>query len=311
MSLTIPPTDLSAIQLFNKGTEIQTEAHASQEHLKVGTLRGGSSGALVNGEIYGKCTRASLARYLGYQEPKSPDSYNFFDAGYASEWTWEGKLKESWPGTILLEEEIPISWTVPGTDVKVTGRPDIVLCDRVPVDGYPDLTQPKPVLGIELKAILAINSSVGVALENKPKTDHVIQAAHYSWQLGIPWILAYSWNVKGPVPYWAKKRFDVNEITPGKREFKLGWEEGRLFYTDETGRRVDTVITATAIEDYYRLIVDMAENKTLYRDHGNRDVDGSVLPWAHDRYCKFCQIANKSRDYDEWLDNVILMSQGE
>ena len=279
----------------------QTAAHQAGESEKLGTLRGGSSGCIVGKETIGKCTRKSLARYFGISEPKDESSQYFFDAGYANEETWLTKLKLSWDGVILCEEEIPINWVVPGTSVPVTGRPDTVLCDA----------DSKPILGLELKAILAINSAVGVAIEDKPKTDHVIQAAHYSWQLGIPFILVYTWNVRGQAPYWAKKKFGVDTLQPGQREYHLGWEDGKLHYIKQNGTRIDTQITQQGIEDYYRLIADMAAKRQLYRRPADIDETGARLPWNGCSYCPFKSACDdyENDDFDMWLDAMRLISE--
>lgn len=190
------------------------------ESTKSGTLRGGNSGIYIEtkDKFAGKCQRLSYLRYKGISiESTTASRKLMFQAGVVNEDLWLNVLKKAWHGPILTESEIPTSWqTSNGT--PVTGRPDIVLCEPdSDIEGmYWDdetdtwtipgslLTQgmdvvgaairraSKPKVGIELKQISSVWTARDVLLEGRPKFDHLVQAAHYSWQLNVPFELWYT-----------------------------------------------------------------------------------------------------------------------
>ena len=187
----IKHTELNATLLYKEGRAKEQKAHADAEVNKVGTLRGGSSGCVIaNGDVYGTCPRVALARYKGHQAPIEPLSFEWFDAGFANEDAWLQKLKNL-DYTLKAEEECPIEWTT-DRGVKVTGRPDIILFDNE-----------EPVLGLELKAVCAVNAAVNIYCKDEPKIENLLQAAHYSMIKECPFILVYSYRSRSVVPGWA------------------------------------------------------------------------------------------------------------
>ena len=90
-------------------------------------------------------------------------------------------------GTILREEELGLEWDING--VKASGRPDIVL-----------KAESGEELGLELKMVASVWTARNVLLENKPKMNHLIQAANYSYRMDIPFQLWYTSyvNLTGP-----------------------------------------------------------------------------------------------------------------
>lgn len=168
------------------GLESLLAKDISNEKEKVGYLRGGNSGIYFEDKkkamVAGKCQRLSYLRMKGVTvSPVDVARKLMFRAGIANEDLWYETLKETYPYKILREEDVPTSWeTENGT--KVTGRPDIVLLDE----------NDKPKVGIELKLVSSLWTARDVLFEGRPKFDHLIQAAHYSWQLGIPFELWYT-----------------------------------------------------------------------------------------------------------------------
>ena len=298
MTYTQAPTDLSAIDLFMKGRKILADKRAQEETLKVGTLRGGSVGALVGEQVLGTCHRIALARYKGLQSPVSSETKSVFEAGEVSEINWMEKVSAAWEGKVTGDKDYPLKYQVKGVDV--TGRADLIFLD----------TNDKLVFGCELKNIESYKSAASMMFEGKPKVDNLIQAGHYSLKFGVPWILAYSFNGIVQPPYWAVKQYSLpkgTEVKPFKKEFHLFWEDGHLGYVKETGERVITVVTAQSIDDFYTLILEMDEQKDLYLRHSSLGLQGEPQPWSQCDYCpakQQCLNYDSHGDYDLWLDEL-------
>lgn len=204
-------TDLLA-QARQKGRD----SHKAGETAKLGVLRAGSTGAMAEtGEIVGHCHRKSLLRSKGIElDPPTIDKLLMFELGFANEDIVYDQLVAALPSayTILREEEIPIEWlTTNGT--KVTGRPDMVICEQtssviVPVGSTVSYTVggglilngeripsvsigTKPVLGLELKSIHSMWTARDVLFGGEPKLNNLLQAAHYMHRLGVPYKLHY------------------------------------------------------------------------------------------------------------------------
>lgn len=315
--VTIPPSEFSARDLYLQGRQLETEEHQSKEAGKLGTLRGGNSGCITDdGEIYGKCPRITFARSLGYQAPIEPESFEWFDAGFANEEAWMTKLKltaDKLGYTLLAEEECPIKWEIEGK--FVTGRPDIMLWE-----------DDKPIVGFELKSVSAVNSAVNIKCEDKPKIDNLLQAAHYSMAHNCPFILVYSYRSRSVVPGWAFKFKDqlrlswekttINKngkpytrreysIDPFTKEFHIGFEDDKLYYITESGKRVNTPLTGEGIKRYYSHVATMDQKQDLGPRVTNKDLAGDELPWDPCANCPFVEACDQFEDnYQAWLDKV-------
>jgi hypothetical protein len=279
--------------LYAKAGILEAQEAVQREKDKLGVLRGGTTGHMdADGNVSAQCHRKALIRYLGLQ--KDPGSTSWFDMGHANESLWVDKLKKVWPHKIVMEEEYPIVWEV--DNVSITGRPDIVLLG---VDG-------NPVAGVELKSIGAVNSAGEVAFEDKPKLANLLQAAHYSSQVKVPFHLVYTCFVKGPLPYWAQKKYGQKELNPFIKEFKVEiTDAGQIQYTKEDGRIVKTPFTFAGIVAFYRLVIDMADKKSLYSRFKDVSIDNTELPYDACKYCVYNEACdNYDQDYDRWIDEV-------
>lgn len=300
--------DIRIEQLLQQAEAKQRVEHDEGEALKQGVLRGGNSGALTDtGEIHGNCHRRTLLRFLGIDSPTDDRAVHFFRAGASNEVEWAKLLSEVWPGRVLREEETGIAWSLPhpgtGEEVAVTGRPDVVLCDD---DGVPQT-------GIELKKVCSSYRAVKTFMQFDPSPEHLVQAAHYSWQLGkLPWILSYTSDSSYDTPGWCwKAKYPwlqpvQRKIQPGRMHFYLGWQDDTFcFIHPLTGQVVPTKITSAGIERYYQLVLAMDATRQV----GPRPSEDPIYEGGGDpdpcKYCAFkaaCDKADRTDDFDEWLD---------
>lgn len=239
-------------ELFKKGQQIMLDEAAKAEAGKTGNLRGGSSGMLTpGGETTGQCRALTYLRYHGVVvEPVDASRDLMFDAGRRNEDHWYDVLSKSLPeGMIIMrEEEIPTKWTNKD-GIDVTGRPDIVICDK----------NKKPVTGIELKLVSSLWTARDVMFQSKPKLNHLIQAAHYSWQLGCPFELWYTARADFAITGdWPKNLFP-KAGEPGSEFCQYAfYEEGEI--NSKTKKPIKRKIT----EDEYKL--KLARGQTVYCD---------------------------------------------
>lgn len=303
MTLTIKPSKYSSIKIYDDGREVMQKEHKIKEATQLGVFRGGNTGALIGTSVIGACHRKVLARSLGINTPINTPSLGYFDAGYSNEVMWEEKYKKAWPHEIKFESECATKWTT-SNGYDVTGSPDLML-----------FKDDKPVLGLELKALAASGSASTVYHSDKPKTENLLQTAHYSMEWKTPFILVYTYNGNTFVPYWDKKTYNVPKdkmkILPFKSEFHLGWEDGKLHYISNKGKRVDTLVTEDSIRNFYELVGDMAAQKTLYDRPAQMEADGTRAKWDPCGLCEFRSACdNYEQDYDRWMDEVRVISEG-
>lgn len=203
--------------LLEQGLKKQIDKATEHEKTKVGTLRAGNTGMVTpDGEIIGSCAAATYLRMIGVNG-KRPDINKelMFAGGRLNEDHWLSVLEESYDGPILCEEDIATCWETAG--VKVTGRPDIVLCS-----GTKD--EPVPACMVELKQVMSINSAYNVLVKREPQLKHLMQAAHYCWQLGCDGELWYTNRNNLDMPGWMEFR----EFPPPSPELPIGYRYYRF-----------------------------------------------------------------------------------
>lgn len=325
MKLSLIPTT----SLLEAGTQALTDKSKAEESLKKGTLRGGTVGLVepVEGgiEVSGTCHRQAMLRFLGIdlKEMEGESTRDLmFAAGRTNEDSWHEVLSASWPGKILREEEVPIKWETKG-GTPVTGRPDIVLAD---LGG-------KLVRGLELKLVSSLWTARTV-LQGKPKTGHLVQAAHYMWKLSeqsgyeVPFELWYTSRVDWHVMGWAQKHFpkqedaasvyceystnkdgvsEIKKVLPFTKGFELKFAQGQLQFREEGSKKwIDTIISCDRIEQYYELIEQSVEQKQLGPRPINLDYSGQRENW---KQCDFCPLVSTCEQYEDkgfetWLEQV-------
>jgi hypothetical protein len=313
-------------QLIKAGRAALQAAHVAEEATKLGQLRGGSVGALVAGQYFGKCPRVAHLRMRGLQLPAEESKLPMFAAGYANEDIVINELTHAWPGQVLRDDSVPaVDYRLP-SGARVTGRPDVILAGA---DG-------SLLAGLELKMIASIWTAKAVHYELKPKSDHLIQAGHYSLALGrLPFSLYYcsrvDWHLS-TAPKWMQDRFaagaaglvhDVEykdgkpfKILPFDRVYELSWERDartrteRLHYwTEGMADPVATLLTPESITDYYEAVVALGADGTTGPRPGAKSIDGakSYSP------CDYCPLAatcdQYEDDYQQWMDQATLLIQ--
>ena len=314
---------MSKIQeLFELGTRNMVMAHDELEKTKVGILRAGNTGLmLADGRVTGKCARLTYLRYKGIRVEEADYSRELmFAAGRTNEDSWLEVLRAADPTLVIKrEEEIPIAWTT-DNGVPVTGRPDIVL-------GHNGLLSGKfvPEIGIELKQACSLWTVRDVGIQMKPKMLHLMQAAHYSWQLGIPFELWYTNRTDFAVMGWAQRNFpkpgepgsdrceyndkgEIKKVLPFVQGYELMWTPaGQMNYRAVGHERwTTTLITQQGIVDYFSTVAAMDETDVLPPAPTNLEADGSRGPYSICSYCPLQSVcdSHKGKSVAAWTEIV-------
>lgn len=294
---------------------LRQQEHDTAEQGKVGGYRAGNTGLLIGNRWLGKCPRTTLLRSKGISAKEEDRlKHIMFSGGVLNEDVWMRDLQAVYPHVILREEEIPTSWkTAAGT--PVTGRPDIVLCDD----------QKAPLLGLELKMASSVWTARDVLILGLPKFDHLCQAAHYMWQLGVPFKLCYTSYVEFPVVGWMQKSFpkkgepgseyceyndkgDIKKLRPFVQIYDLTFDSitGMLRYSLEGASQwKNTVITIEGIEAYFNGLDEVAKKGKLPPRPETVNVDGTKDGWSICSYCPVAPTCDKYEgNYQKWLEEV-------
>lgn len=311
---------------------LERQKHTDGEAAKLGTLRAGATGIRAsNGDIAGACHRKAHLRSLGIDfDVPTEDKVIMFELGYANETVIYDDLLATSPQdiseVILREEEIPIEWqTRNGT--KVTGRPDVVLCEGDP-NWRVYRTVPKPILGLELKSVHSMWTVRDLLFEKGPKLENIAQAAHYMWKLDIPYKLIYKSysNLGQSVSDWAAKLFP-KQGEPGSEYIeynaKGGMKQIRQFEIvfdlriDKSGRVqtkreqdsvwTNTIVSTQDIEAYYEFVSKIAESGDLGPRPLTVDSQGNKKNWrmCDPTYCPLSATCDQhERTYTSWLAEV-------
>lgn len=318
--------DINILNRFKVAREMDRAEHLAGEQAKLGILRAGSSGILTEqGDVAGSCLRKSHLRTLGIElEDITEDKFIMFELGYANEDIVYNHLNKSKAESevILREEEIPIEWTT-SNGVKVTGRPDMVICTER--DG-----QKTPVLGLELKSVHSVWTARDVFFGRKPKLSNMIQAAHYMWKLNVPYKMIYkSYSILGQgAADWMHKFFPKmgelldNYMTYSKvgkmmgvKQFEIVYdlrldEHGRVHYREEGDEKwIASIVTTGDIQRYFEHASQLGKGGSLGPRPVAVDTLGKKANYSDCDYCPLNAICDnvekKKLGYDEWKNNVI------
>lgn len=321
---------ISINQLYDAGIKRMAEAHDVKEVEKFGILRAGNTGIVLSGgKVAGPCARQTLLRLEGMRYELIEDNKRLmFDAGLSNEDIWVKSLEEGIRAqgqdlVVKREEEIPIKWTTP-SGVTVTGRPDIVI-GRMEQDIF------RPKLGLELKLASSVWTARDTGVMLEPKLIHLMQSAHYSWKLDVPFQLWYTNRAEFAVGSgWEQRTFpnqkdlltDVLEFGQSKGkvtvkkilQFRQGYEiewtgNGQLKYRPLLSEKelpwTFTPITKEGIVNYYEAVVAQRVEKKLAPRPLVLKADGSPGTYNACDYCPLKYLCDSSeKNYEHWMSAV-------
>lgn len=281
-------------------------------------LRGGNAGALIDGTYYGACPRVSALRYEGLDIPVDMpwNTYRQFAGGLANEdIIYEQLLGHGIPADrIRREEEIPVRWTT-DAGIPVTGRPDICIMSDEDPEKVSTL--------FELKTVVSLWTAKGVHYELVPKSDHLIQAAHYSMiHEAKETLLVYSSRAQfhlSTAPGWLRSKFEPgthdvqfkDDGTPMKimafdRVYQLAWDgEFLTYYTEGLDAPQRTALTKDSIRAYYESVARSLQDNVQLPRPGKKSVDGSK-DFLKCQYCPLSDVCDRHENESRstWKDHV-------
>jgi hypothetical protein len=279
--------------LLNKFKKMMKEAHeiinskeVSKEALKINTFRVGSSGAVVDGEIYStQCGRLAQARYLGAQSPPTQEMRVMFNGGLTLE-DYLAKSFESLGLSYVAEKEYNRE-ILPG--ITVSGRPDF----EVVVYGIP--------VGIEAKSLASPFSVIKQRKNKFPYMKHMIQAAAYMTLLERDhWLIAIGHS------------FHVNErglrIPPEVKWFELTYLNDMFIVTNELNESRALPFNKAHIRQYYvELKKGLDEQKLVGRP---KEEELNIDTYSR---CKYCPMQSACNEYDngligfsDWIKRILV-----
>lgn len=298
--------------LLEKALKLKSEEHDKASKLKLGLLRGGSAGlVLESGEILGKCPRVSHLRQVGVEEEKDANTKILFEGGYAN----EGVILSLLSSVLAPDEELSstedIRFKLP-SGLEVGLRADLLL-----------KRGGQPQLGIELKNVSSLWTARDVHYDLIPKSEHLIQAGLYSLAYGkLPWRLLYSSYGQfhlSTAPKWLQEKFrpgaydvEFSDKSPLKilsffREYELTWQGDNLCYqTKGLDKPVLTDVCLDGFDKYFKTVDDVRSKGVLPERPTALGVDGSKSY----NPCNYCSLKpacdSKEKDgYENWFDAVL------
>ncbi len=318
------PRPFTITGLLEKGVEQNVLDHARRSIATMGTLRGGSAGAIMGDGTQFGCVRKAALRYHGYDLPIDDRTQILMQFGLSNEDVLDKFVGLSgWPkDRIKREEEIPVDYALgepkpedleADSRERVTGRPDLVLLDE----------NGAPFWGVEMKLKGTVYGAKNILLSSKVDTAHIIQSLHYMWKHGLSrYSIVYSIPVRFAVQgadAEAFKAVGCAELKPdGTPNYaKLGFYE-TIFewdaeadslscYTVHSGvERREIPLRIEHISSFYSLVAQVAHRETL----GGRPTKKSILPnqWEWD-LCQMCPLAevcdSYESDIDTWWDFAV------
>lgn len=318
---------------LREGRQLHRTAYKAEDSKKLGNLRAGNSGILnEDGQVAGGCHRVAHLRQLGIEIeiPQDPQLI-MFQLGTANEQVvYEDLVHTSGPSEVILREtEIPTTWlTSNGT--KVTGRPDMVLCEKIQMvdektGGVDVVSQPRHL--IELKSIASVWTTLEVYIKRQPKVAHLAQAAHYMWQLGnITGTLLYKQYANQAMPDFAARLFprpgkpgsellEYNDkgmpkvVKPFEMAYQLRFSStGELEYSTEGEDQWTTsVVSRDSIQRYYEFASKIATTGEMGQRPLTIGPTGDEKSFSNCSYCALDPICGrrgkhaKPVNYEDWL----------
>jgi hypothetical protein len=313
------------------------DKHDEEDAGKCGSLRAGNAGMMCEDSDTGQlisfggspsaCPRRTYLRFLGIQEvvdDKRVRIQRMFDGGVASENNFRRRLEAGLPEgySTLKEEDTPIRWATQ-TGIEVTGRPDLVVIDPKGV----------AIAGVENKCMSSLWTVTKVVFKQLPKTDHLVQAGHYSWKLGIPYELWYSSGVNFALPkpysylpkrddetplakmldYWEDGR--ASGISVAEIGYRLRWnskdflewqqvsDQGEVTQKDWT----TSIVSKPRIQAFYEFIARMQTEGVIGPRPESFSADGKDAEYSPCKYCELSAVCDKheGKGLNRWIKEVL------
>jgi len=281
--------------LVRKGLAHHDSVHKKSEKTKTKHYRVGSVGAVgADNKIYGVCHRISHARFLGYDKPIEESQKILFKGGEVTEFFWDMILAPVFDGQVQTGSYLQHKFE----DISIMGHPDRILADK---DGNPKQL-------IEIKGIFGQSTAIQVYFKKLPKVENLLQSALYCMMLDLPGSLCYTSFSWIKLDEFDQDRYKQRHILPFVMIFGLKWDDGRLFYKEESSDTwIQTIFTKESILDYYRLLHEMANTEILGPRPSHADVNGKAPYYNACNLCPFkrqCDTYDKTNDYNKWIKGV-------
>ena len=310
----VPNGHFNTLDHIRKGMFALHKKHQEKEKARLGSVRGGSAGAIVGGEVMGECARKAHLRSKGIETPLEESITLMTSQGEKNEDIWIEELEAA---GLKVKTQGDLKLELPMHGNTFYGSPDIVIVDE----------KDKPIVGLELKNLSAITSAKKRHNELMPDVKHLIQSAVYSKTMGdvyklgkpLPYQLIYSsrslWHtfampknaqaalVANPidVKYQWGKAFNLQ---PFHRIYYLFWTETGKLGFETLGKKYITDITGESIDIFYKaVLIDIEKQKNLGPRPSTKDVLGKKA-YSPCNYCDFSDMCDQyENDYDVWIDH--------
>ena len=316
----------NTLKLLVRGQQLESEAYSVRNIGKEENLRGGSTGARIQGThgpvSIGCCPRKAQLRVLGVEEPFGLSKSFMFQGGHGSEEYLNKSLEAAWkeqdPQNLFFPEGIVgVRWST-ASGRPVTGTPDGLFA--APAGDHVALLK-----GIEAKCMSSGFTLINSVLKEKPNTSHLLQAGHYAWQLGIPFDLVYISRVNFGLHYWMKGMIKDLEphpcyqfaengehfaFSPTEAVYQIEWHNDRLVYHTPQGNRIETHVKTGDIRAFYDHVDQSLNDKTLADKGSSKDIlgDTAYLPCKycpHNQHCPSVPNGASGDAYEAWLEQCI------
>lgn len=323
--MNVPEGHINVLQKLREGQLAIYKEHQAKEAGRINTIRGGSAGSIIDGEIHGECVRRAHLRYEGIDTPLEETIELMTRQGEQNEEIFIKELRAAGV-KLLTQDDVGLQLDILGS--TFIGSPDIALV--LGEDG-------KPSLGIENKNISGISKAKGTHYEMKPDAKHMIQAATYSYRLGqligkphLPYQLIYSSRVVWQAYSLSKVAKAAVEANPIDVEYKYGKLHSirpfhRVYYLDWTADDklkyithgykdwVVTDVTKESLDHHADVVANKIKETGLIGPRPTtKHIDGS-RGYSPCNYCPFQPVCDEHEDgsYEEWVDHARLLSVAE
>lgn len=275
-------------ELFKDAHEKINKQEADKEATKLGTLRAGSTGAIVGDTaLYTSCGRLAQARLLGFQSEPTQEMRLMFNGGLTLEDYIETRLKAA---DVMFTKEEPVQVEIePG--IVVSGRPDF--------DVILELKEGRKAVGFEIKSLASPFSVIKQRKNDFPFMKHLLQAATYMTMLRRDeWIVIIGHS------------FYVNQNgkkhNPELKMYTILFSNSKFYVQNENGYKKELPFDKSHIIAYYREVKQSTASKTLMP----RPTELELNVDTYNR-CNYCPMQSACNEYEagqltfeQWLERV-------